>query len=158
MNASATFPLRVAGLTIDPVLRRISGPDGETQVEPLVMQLFLHLIDRQGEVLQRRELFHHLWGNAQVGDDSLNRLVGGLRKALERTGGGEVQVETVPRLGYRLIVEPSVASVPSTTRRAAYRRRRIFLACARWRGIVACKAQFQRRGRALGGTRRRSAA
>ena len=118
MNASATFPLRVAGLTLDPVLRRISGPDGETPGEPLVMQLFLHLIDRQGEVLERRELFHHLWGNAQVGDDSLNRLVGGLRKALERTGGGHVQVETVPRLGYRLLVEPSVASEPSTTRRA----------------------------------------
>ena len=118
MNASATFPLLVAGLTIDPVLRRISGPDGETPVEPLVMQLFLHLIDRQGEVLQRRELFHHLWGNGQVGDDSLNRLVGGLRKALERTAGGAVQVETVPRLGYRLIVEPAVTSAPSITRRS----------------------------------------
>ena len=119
MNASATFPLRVAGLTIDPVLRRISGPGGEAPVEPLVMQLFLHLIDGQGEVLQRRELFHHLWGKAQVGDDSLNRLVGGLRKALEHTGGGAVQIETVPRLGYRLIVEPAVASeVPSTTRRS----------------------------------------
>jgi len=118
MNASATFPLRVAGLTIDPVLRRVSGPGGETQVEPLVMQLFLHFIDRQGEVLERRELFHHLWGNAQVGDDSLNRLVGGLRKALESTSGGTVQIETLPRLGYRLIVEAEVAhEAPSTTRR-----------------------------------------
>jgi DNA-binding winged helix-turn-helix (wHTH) protein/tetratricopeptide (TPR) repeat protein len=120
MNASAMFPLRVAGLTIDPVLRRISGPSGETPVEPLVMQLFVHLIERQGEVLERRELFHHLWGNAQVGDDSLNRLVGSLRKALERTSGSAVQIETVPRLGYRLIVEPAGASEgPSITRRAA---------------------------------------
>ena len=119
MNASAEFPLRVAGLTIDPVLRRVSGPGGQTSVEPLVMQLFLHLIDRQGQVLERRELFHHLWGNAQVGDDSLNRLVGSLRKALERTGDRTVQIETVPRLGYRLIVEPEVASgTPTTTRRS----------------------------------------
>ena len=119
MNASAPFPLRVAGLTIDPVLRRVSGPGGETPVEPLVMQLFLHLIERPGQVLERRELFQHLWGNAQVGDDSLNRLVGSLRKALERAGDGTVQIETVPRLGYRLIVEPEVASeAPSTTRRS----------------------------------------
>ena len=118
MNASAEFPRRVAGLTIDPVFRRISGPGGETSLEPLVMQLFLHLIDRPGQVLERRELFHHLWGSAQVGDDSLNRLVGSLRKALERTGDGAVQIETVPRLGYRLIVEPAAEiAPPSTTRR-----------------------------------------
>lgn len=117
MNASAEFPRRVAGLTIDPVFRRVSGPGGETSLEPLVMQLFLHLIDRQGQVLERRELFHHLWGNAQVGDDSLNRLVGSLRKALERTGDGTVQVETVPRLGYRLIVEPAAQIAPSSTTR-----------------------------------------
>jgi tetratricopeptide (TPR) repeat protein len=69
------------------------------------MQLFLQLVEREGEVLPRRELFHSLWGNAQVGDDSLNRLVGGLRKALERTSGGAVEIETVPRVGYRLIAE-----------------------------------------------------
>ena len=88
-------------------------------MEPLVMQLLLQLVDRQGEVLPRRELFHHLWGNAQVGDDSLNRLVGGLRKVLERTSGGTVEVETVPRVGYRLIAKPASASaVPPITRRS----------------------------------------
>ncbi|MFL6760645.1 winged helix-turn-helix domain-containing protein [Sphingomonas sp.] len=106
MNAAATFPLRVAELTIDPIRRRIAGPGGEAPMEPLVMQLLLQLVDRQGQVLPRRDLFDHLWGNAQVGDDSLNRLVGSLRKALERTSSGAVQIETVPRVGYRLITEP----------------------------------------------------
>ena len=105
MNAAATFPLCVAGVTIDPVRRRISGAGGEATIEPLVMQLLLQLVERQGQVLPRRELFDHLWGNAQVGDDSLNRLVGSLRKALERTSGDAVQIETVPRVGYRLIAE-----------------------------------------------------
>jgi DNA-binding winged helix-turn-helix (wHTH) protein len=107
VNATATFPLRVAGLTIDPVRRHIAGPGGEAVVEPLVMRLLLQLAERQGEVLPRRELFAHLWGNAQVGDDSLNRLVGSLRKALERAGDGAVEIETVPRVGYRLIAEPA---------------------------------------------------
>jgi DNA-binding winged helix-turn-helix (wHTH) protein/tetratricopeptide (TPR) repeat protein len=107
VNAAATFPFRVAELTIDPVRRRVAGPGGEVPMEPLVMQLLLQLVDRQGQVLPRRELFDHLWGNAQVGDDSLNRLVGNLRKALERASAGAVQIETVPRLGYRLIAEPA---------------------------------------------------
>ena len=76
-------------------------------MEPLVMQLLVQLVERQGEVLPRRALFDHLWGNAQVGDDSLNRLVGSLRKALERTSSGAVRIETVPRAGYRLIAGPS---------------------------------------------------
>lgn len=106
MNAAATFPLRVAGLTIDPTRRRICGPGGEVSVEPLVMQLLLQLVDRQGHVLPRRQLFDHLWGKAQVGDDSLNRLVASLRRALQQTSGGAALIETVPREGYRLVVEP----------------------------------------------------
>jgi DNA-binding winged helix-turn-helix (wHTH) protein/tetratricopeptide (TPR) repeat protein len=106
VNATATFPLRVAGLMIDPVRRRVAGPGGEAAVEPLVMQLLLQLVGGQGQVLPRRELFDHLWGKAQVGDDSLNRLVGSLRKALEPISDGAVQIETIPRVGYRLITEP----------------------------------------------------
>jgi tetratricopeptide (TPR) repeat protein len=78
----------------------------------MVMQLLLQLVDHQGQVLPRRELFNHLWGNAQVGDDSLNRLVGSLRRGLERATNGGVLIETVPRVGYRLIAEPSGAHVP----------------------------------------------
>lgn len=119
MNASAEFPLRVAGLDVDPVRRRVSGPGGEASVEPLVMQLFLQVIEHQGQVLSRRELFDHLWGNAQVGDDSLNRLVGSLRKVLDNTSVGTVGIETVPRVGYRLIVEAeSVSPTPRISRRS----------------------------------------
>ena len=118
MNASATFSLHVARLTIDPVRRRVAGPNGQASLEPLVMQLLLHLVDRQGQVLPRRELFDHLWGNAQVGDDSLNRLVGSLRKALERTGGA-VEIETVPRVGYRLIGELAARRSGATISRSS---------------------------------------
>ncbi|MFL6776507.1 MAG: winged helix-turn-helix domain-containing protein [Sphingomicrobium sp.] len=118
MNAAATFPVRVGELSIDPVRRRIAGPGGEAPMEPLVTQLLLQLVHRQGQVLPRRELFDHLWGNAQVGDDSLNRLVGSLRKVLERTSTGAVEIETVPRVGYRLIAKPwGGDATPPVTRR-----------------------------------------
>jgi DNA-binding winged helix-turn-helix (wHTH) protein len=120
VNAAATFPFCVAGLTIDPVCRRVSGPGGDAVIEPLVMRLLVKLVERQGDVLPRRELFDHLWGNAQVGDDSLNRLVGSLRRALERTSNGAVLIETVPRVGYRLNAEPSDRSAgPRISRQAA---------------------------------------
>ena len=119
MNELRTFPISVATLTVDPVRRHIAGPRGDVAVEPLVMQLFLQLIDSQGEVLQRRELFKHLWGNAQVGDDSLNRLVVRLRKAIDRTGDGSVEIETVPRVGYRLLTGVTGSkSSPAVSRRS----------------------------------------
>jgi DNA-binding winged helix-turn-helix (wHTH) protein/tetratricopeptide (TPR) repeat protein len=119
VNAPPTFPLRVAGLTIDPVRRLVIGPGGEATMEPLVMRLLLQFLDRGDQVLKRRELFDHLWGRAQVGDDSLNRLVGSLRRALERTTNGAVQIETIPRVGYRLVAQTARAQVPPLTRRAA---------------------------------------
>ena len=119
MNAVATFPLRIAELTIDPVRRRIDGPAGEAAVEPLAMRLLLELAERPGLVLPRRDLFDCLWGRAQVGDDSLNRLVGSLRRALQTVGGGGVLIETVPRVGYRLIVETPASAAAPITRRAA---------------------------------------
>jgi DNA-binding winged helix-turn-helix (wHTH) protein/tetratricopeptide (TPR) repeat protein len=119
VNAATAFPLQFAGLTIDPDRRRVTGTGGEAAVEPLVMRLLLQLVDRQGQVLPRRELFDHLWGNAQVGDDSLNRLVGNLRKALDQASNGAVQIETVPRMGYRLIAEPPAGYIaPGIPRRA----------------------------------------
>ena len=106
MNVPAAFPVQVAGLTIDPVRRHVSGPGGDATLQPLVMQLLLQFADRAGEVLLRRSLFDHLWGKAQVGDDSLNRLIAELRKVLERTSNGEVLIETVPRAGYRMVTRP----------------------------------------------------
>ena len=118
MNVAAAFPVQVAGLDIDPLRRRVSGPGGEIALEPLVMQLLLQLADRQGEVLPRRELFGQLWGNAQVGDDSLNRLIASLRRALATTSNGSVVIETVPRVGYRLVVgQTTPGAAPSMTRR-----------------------------------------
>jgi DNA-binding winged helix-turn-helix (wHTH) protein/tetratricopeptide (TPR) repeat protein len=120
LNAAATFPLSIAGLTIDPVRRHVAGPGGDEALQPLVMQLLIQLVSRPGEVFPRRELFDHLWGNAQVGDDSLNRLVAELRKVLDRTSEGAVLVETVPRMGYRLVAEQA-----ETPDRAPFARRSV---------------------------------
>lgn len=71
-------------------------------VEPLVMQLLVALSQRAGELVSRRDIFDICWGSAAVGDDSLNRVVAGLRKALQQTTAGTVRIETVPSAGYVL--------------------------------------------------------
>jgi tetratricopeptide (TPR) repeat protein len=49
-------------------------------------------------------LFQRCWGGVYVGDDSLNRAIGSVRKLAGDIGGGSFQIETIPRTGYRLTV------------------------------------------------------
>lgn len=89
-------------LRVSPARRRISGPAGEANVEPLIMQVLLILLHAQGRVVTRTELFDECWGGVMVGDDSLNRAVGKVRKTIGEVAPGLLEIETIPRTGYRV--------------------------------------------------------
>lgn len=94
---------RLGPLSISPARRHVQGPAGETNVEPLVMQVFLLLLHARGKVVTRNELFDQIWGGAMVGDDSLNRAIGAVRRIAAETAPGLFEIETIPRTGYRLV-------------------------------------------------------
>ena len=96
---------RVGPLFVSPSRRRVEGPDGTIQVEPVTMQVFLLLLDAAGKVVTRDELFEAGWGGAMVGDDSLNRAINRVRRIAAETGPGLFEIETIPRTGYRLTGE-----------------------------------------------------
>src|SRR4029078_4780549 len=89
-------------LRISPSRRLIEGPSGSAAVEPIVMKVFLLLFDARGSVAARDELFAHAWGGVFVGDDSLNRAIGRVRKIAQETAPGLFEIETIPRTGYRM--------------------------------------------------------
>ena len=92
-------------LCVSPARRRITGPGGEAQLEPLIMHVLLLLLDSGGRVVTREELFDHCWGGVMVGDDSLNRAVGKVRKTTGEVAPGAMEIETIPRTGYRVTGE-----------------------------------------------------
>jgi len=94
--------LNLGPLLISPSRRLVEGPAGQAHVEPLVMQAFLLLIDARGSVVTREELFDQCWGEAVVGDDSLNRTIAMVRRIAAQTAPGLFEIETIPRTGYRL--------------------------------------------------------
>src|SRR6476659_8355468 len=89
-------------LHVSPARRLIEGPAGKATVEPIVMKVFLLLLDAGGSVVTRDELFGSAWGGVFVGDDSLNRAVARVRKIAAETAPGLFEIETIPRTGYRL--------------------------------------------------------
>jgi DNA-binding winged helix-turn-helix (wHTH) protein/tetratricopeptide (TPR) repeat protein len=92
-------------LHVSPGRRLIEGPAGKVSLEPIVMKVFLLLLDGRGDVVTRDELFDKAWGGVFVGDDSLNRAIARVRKVAGETAPGLFEIETIPRTGYRLTGE-----------------------------------------------------
>src|SRR6476659_7402096 len=87
---------------VSPSTRTIAGPGGTADVEPRVMQVLVVLADAAGHVVTRETLFQRCWGGLYVGDDSLNRAIGAVRKLDTEIAGESFGIETIPRTGYRL--------------------------------------------------------
>ena len=118
----------VGPVLVSPGRRLVEGPDGKASLEPLVMQVFLMLLDARGQVVTRDELFNQVWGGAMVGDDSLNRAIGRVRRIAAETCPGLFEVETIPRTGYRLLgdaIAPEIGEAGSTGGAGAIPRRAV---------------------------------
>jgi DNA-binding winged helix-turn-helix (wHTH) protein len=94
--------LQVGPMLVSPSRRLLEGPGGFVHLEPLIMQVFLLLLDAGSRVVTRNELFDQCWGGVYVGDDSLNRVIGKVRRACAQIAPGLFEIETIPRTGYRL--------------------------------------------------------
>jgi DNA-binding winged helix-turn-helix (wHTH) protein/tetratricopeptide (TPR) repeat protein len=92
-------------LAVSPVRRTLLRDDGAREVlEHRVMQVLVALAKAKGGVVTRDELTQSCWQGRVVGEDAINRVMSRLRKAAETIGSGSFRVETVTKIGYRLLV------------------------------------------------------
>lgn len=103
-------------LQVSPSRREIVGPVGVVHVEPLVMQVFLLLADAKGEVVTRKQIFDEIWGGSEVGDYSLNRTITMIRRIAAAVAPDAFRIESIPRTGYRLLVDGLPERQDSSTR------------------------------------------
>jgi len=97
-------------LAIRPSLRQVTDQSGRSEVvEPRVMQVLVALARANGEILTREALTVLCWDGRIVGEDAINRVMSRLRRLSEGIGGGSFRVETITKVGYRLV--PSAAAV-----------------------------------------------
>jgi eukaryotic-like serine/threonine-protein kinase len=88
-------------LRVCPSTREVRTPDQAVEVlEPRVMQVFVALARRRGEVVSRDALIEECWGGRVVGEDAITRCVARVRRLSE--AHGSFAVETIARVGYRL--------------------------------------------------------
>lgn len=94
----------VGGVSVRPSLRQVIEADGrETVLEPRVMQVLVALADADGAIVSRDALTLRCWSGRIVGEDAINRVISRLRRLADETGA--FRIETITKVGYRLLVE-----------------------------------------------------
>src|SRR5215475_7332297 len=98
---------------VSPSTREIvRGPEREL-LEPRVTQVLVALFRAHGRVVSRDELIARCWEGRIVGEDAINRAIGRLRRLSEADQGASFEIETIPRVGYRLL--PAAVPVQAPT-------------------------------------------
>lgn len=120
----AAGPSRIPGLSsryirfgpfqVDQKRQEVSKNGVRLRLQGKVYQVLLALIEKQGEVVSREELRVRLWpADTHVNyDANVNTTVNKLRQALGDSSAKPLYIETIPRKGYCLIVQPEFANAP----------------------------------------------
>src|SRR6185503_6736271 len=93
---------QLGSMWVRPSLCEVEIGDKHDSLEPRVMQVLVALARANGAVLSRDELIRQCWGGRIVGDDAINRCVSKVRQLSEFSGSNAFEVDTIPRVGYRL--------------------------------------------------------
>ncbi|MEO1034931.1 MAG: winged helix-turn-helix domain-containing protein [Pseudomonadota bacterium] len=101
---------------VQPLRGRIVHGDTRQHLEPRIMEVLICLASRAGEVVERDELLHRVWGERAVTDEPLTRCIAELRRALGDTRKNPKFIQTIPKRGYRLVAP---VSAPTTSANAA---------------------------------------
>lgn len=103
---------QIGAWRISPRCNEISAGGDAVRLEPRTMAALRHLAASPGQVVTREQLEAAIWPGMVVGYDALSNTIARLRKALGDDPRNPRFIETIPRVGYRLIVEvgrPSTA-------------------------------------------------
>jgi DNA-binding winged helix-turn-helix (wHTH) protein len=99
---------------VDQQWQEVSRNGARIKLQGKVYQTLLALLEKPREVVTREELRMRLWPDeTHVNyDANVNTAVNKLRRALEDSSEEPAYIETIPKKGYRLLVQPEVSGMP----------------------------------------------
>jgi TolB-like protein len=104
----------IGPLRVSPSRLEIRVGDTPYTIQPRVMQVLVTLAGAKGAVVSRDELIQRCWGGRIVGEDAISRCVAKVRDLANLAGKPAFEIETVPRVGYRL--KPATPAISSASR------------------------------------------
>ena len=102
---------------IDQQRQEVTRSGSRLKLQGKVYQILLTLLEKPGEVVTREELRVRLWpADTHVNyDANVNTTVNKLRQALGDSSDKPLYIETIPRKGYCLLVQPEVSDKPANS-------------------------------------------
>lgn len=105
---------------VEPMLNRMTRERGATvQVEPKVMDVLLCMARQPRKTVTKDAFMDRVWTDTVVTDDVLSRCISELRKVFRDDARDPEYIETIRKVGYRLIAAVSIPSAGTETQRAA---------------------------------------
>src|SRR6266850_70305 len=93
---------------VDPKEQLLLRDGRPIPLKPKLFDLLLVLVENSGHILHKNELMAKVWPNTFVEESNLTVSIFALRKALGNGHNHHSYIETVPRRGYRFVVEAKV--------------------------------------------------
>ncbi|HRH46883.1 MAG TPA: winged helix-turn-helix domain-containing protein [Pyrinomonadaceae bacterium] len=100
---------------VEPQLGRISKDEKIVQLEPKIMEVLVFLAENQGKTLKKEQFFNLVWADVNVTEHVLARAISELRRVLKDNPQNPRFIQTVPKIGYRLIMPISIESFQTQT-------------------------------------------
>jgi TolB-like protein/DNA-binding winged helix-turn-helix (wHTH) protein/Tfp pilus assembly protein PilF len=122
---SAAGTLSVGGWDIHVSRNLISKGDQSVRLEPRTMAALVCLAEAPGEVITRRHLEDAVWPGMVVGYDALSNTIAKLRKAFGDDRRNPQAIETIPKVGYRLIAPIGAVSTQGDSFSAKRKERKL---------------------------------
>lgn len=137
MDLSNVTSLRIGEWCVNPASGELSRSEETTRLDVRTMRLLLSLAEHAGEVVSIEDLLNKVWPEVNVSSDSVYQAVASLRRQLGDDSRQPTYIETVPRLGYRMVAKVSpwqpAPAGPAVNERLSPAR-------SRWRWLVAIAA------------------
>lgn len=107
--------MRFGPFQVDQQRQEVSKNGQRLKLQGKVYQVLVALLDKPGEVVTREELRQRLWpADTHVNyDANVNTTVNKLRQVLGDSTDKPIYIETIPRKGYCLVVQPEASEVSS---------------------------------------------
>ena len=108
-------PFRLGSWMVDPVGRSLSDGVVQTTISPRAMGVLIELCQAGKRTVCRDALLDAVWRDVTVSDESLTQAVAELRRVFRSSGREDQIILTIPKTGYRLLVEPTLGKCPTTS-------------------------------------------
>jgi len=93
---------KLGAYTYDPERRLLTKGDEPVKVPAKTLEVLSVLVERSGKIVNRDELMERVWPGLFVEEANISVHIFNLRKVFAADEGGNVQIETFPKQGYRL--------------------------------------------------------